>query len=126
MSNDSGFWDDAPVVFKYTRAQAIEDGVLIDVTENARKAGLRWHTVITPGVFAAIGGYVGPNEGDVGTMGDLDALMRAVVEVARTAKGDRVHFDFMPLDRGYVSVWAHIGPGDDATPVMTVMLQGED
>ena len=28
-----------PIIFSYTRAQAIEDGVLVDVTDLARRAG---------------------------------------------------------------------------------------
>lgn len=30
-----------PVVFSYTRAQAIEDGVLVDVSEMAKEAGIK-------------------------------------------------------------------------------------
>jgi type I site-specific restriction endonuclease len=35
-TNNAGeFWDNADVIYAYTRAQAIEDGQLIDVTENS-------------------------------------------------------------------------------------------
>ena len=34
-----GFWDEAEVIYAYTRAQAIEDGVLVDVSEIAEEAG---------------------------------------------------------------------------------------
>lgn len=34
---EKGFWDDAPIISMYTRAQAIEDGVLVDVSEKAKK-----------------------------------------------------------------------------------------
>jgi hypothetical protein len=39
-----GFWDDAEVIYAYTRAQALEDGVLVDVSEMAKEAGSnsRW------------------------------------------------------------------------------------
>ena len=36
---EKGFWDDAEIISIYTRAQAIEDGVLVDVTDTAKEAG---------------------------------------------------------------------------------------
>ena len=36
-----------PVVASYSRAQAIEDGVLIDVTAMAREAGFKWPVALT-------------------------------------------------------------------------------
>ena len=44
-----------PVIYAYTRAQAIEDGVLVDLSETAREAGIRIPTAITA---AAHGRYV--------------------------------------------------------------------
>jgi len=35
------------IISRYTRAQAIEDGVLVDVTEQAKETGLLLPTVIT-------------------------------------------------------------------------------
>ncbi len=35
------------VIHTYTRAQAIEDGILIDITETARESGFRWPVAIT-------------------------------------------------------------------------------
>lgn len=32
-------FDDAPIIFRYTRAQAIEDGVLVDLTDWVRETG---------------------------------------------------------------------------------------
>src|SRR5215467_4899473 len=39
--------EDNQIISRYTRAQAIEDGVLVDVTEEARETGLLLPTVIT-------------------------------------------------------------------------------
>ena len=39
-----------PVVHRYTRAEAIDDGILIDVSKTAREAGIRFPTAITRGV----------------------------------------------------------------------------
>ena len=40
-----------PVVASYSRAQAIEDGVLIDVTSMAGEAGFKWPVALTHAVW---------------------------------------------------------------------------
>src|SRR5437773_1494903 len=47
-----GFWEDAEVIYAYTRAQALEDGVLIDVTETAREAGIKFPVALTATVWS--------------------------------------------------------------------------
>ena len=44
-------FDGAPIVHRYTRAQAIADGSLVDVSETAREAGLRLPTALTQAVW---------------------------------------------------------------------------
>ena len=39
-----------PVIYTYTRAQAIEDGVLVDVSTLAAEAGIRYPTAVTRGL----------------------------------------------------------------------------
>jgi len=48
------YGDDIPVIFSYTRQQAIEDGVLVDVTETAREAGFKHPTVVTEALWVTI------------------------------------------------------------------------
>ena len=43
--------DGAPIIYRYTRAQTISDGALIDVTEVVREAGIRIPTAVTPAVW---------------------------------------------------------------------------
>jgi hypothetical protein len=40
------------IIFAYTRAQAIADGVLVDVTETAKEAGFKVSVVLTDTVHA--------------------------------------------------------------------------
>jgi len=40
------------IISRYSRSQAIEDGVLVDVTETAKEAGFCYHTVITAALMA--------------------------------------------------------------------------
>jgi len=43
-------------------------------------------------------------------------------QIARqTEKSDRLHFAC-----GDAKLWAHVGPGDEGEPVLTMMLEGED
>ena len=42
------------IIHSYSRAQAIEDGVLVDVTEMAREAGFKWPFAMTAEVYALI------------------------------------------------------------------------
>jgi len=109
-----------PIIFSYTRAQAIEDGVLMDVTPIARAAGFKLHTVITCGLLSELKSGK-PEDYNVFTAiyDVLATLYRAVR--AQKERDDRVFFKSGELD-----LWAMVGPGDDAEPVMTVMLVGED
>jgi hypothetical protein len=45
-------FDEADLIHRYTRAQAIEDGVLIDVSATAREAGIRYPVALTWAVWA--------------------------------------------------------------------------
>ena len=47
-----GFWDDAEIIYAYTRAQAIEDGELVDVSETARESGIKFPVAVTRAVWA--------------------------------------------------------------------------
>jgi hypothetical protein len=40
-------FDDADLIHRYGRADALRDGVLIDVSATAREAGLRWPVALT-------------------------------------------------------------------------------
>jgi hypothetical protein len=56
-------------------------------------------------------------------------MLRAASGQARSS--DRVHFQVLVDVHGdgrheVVNLWALCGPGDDARPVITIMLEGED
>ena len=50
----TNFWEDADLISVYTRAQALEDGVLYDVSDLARESGFTLPTAITAGVHALL------------------------------------------------------------------------
>ena len=115
------------VISSYSRAQAVEDGVLVDVSETAREAGLRYPVALTRAVWESCV-VVPPNvqaQDERGRLWDILWMLRASVGrggeeiryslIVRTAKGRR-----------RVTLKALCGPGDDAEPVITIMLPEED
>jgi len=134
------------VIYAYTRAQAIEDGVLIDVTETAREAGIRFPTAVTSAVWAD---YVNvPNEmkgqqDEAGKLWDVLWMMSVAVRtgriqgeqgtfqviIAKPDKGDwrdneKVHDG--NRTRRLVTLKTVCGPSDDGSPCITIMRPEED
>ncbi|MYL84939.1 hypothetical protein GTA51_17645 [Desulfovibrio aerotolerans] len=121
------------VIYSYTRAQAIEDGVLIDITADAQAHGFKVHTVVTDNLYHQ---YVEVPTGLDGSFGQSSAgrlhdVLVLALFAARSSKGtDRVYFkvSFLmgPGRSETVDIIAHIGPGDNAEPVLTLMLPEDD
>lgn len=124
--------DDWPIIFSYTRAQAIADGVLIDVTAHAAEVGFKVHTVVTDHLY---GDYIVPPAGLEGEGQSIegrlhDLLFRTLLAAKAIRDSDRVEFDvlFLMAPRRWdtAHVVAVIGPGDQGEPVMTIMLPEDD
>jgi hypothetical protein len=121
------------LVYAYTREQAIADGVLVDVTETAKAIGFKLNTVITDHLFHC---YVEPPDGLDRSFGQSvtgrlhDLMVLALFAARRAVNTDRVTFkvDFLmaPGRKETVEVIAHIGPGDNGEPVLTIMLPEDD
>lgn len=150
MSNKAEeFWGEP--FFSYTRAQAIADGVLVNLTNATddhgqllcRQAGFKVPVAITRAAWAKVieaGGAWKP--GDHGEVLELkggqsltgrlwDVLWMLHVASGRACPTDRVHFEVLVDVQGegrheLVKLWALCGPGDSAEPVLTIMLEGED
>lgn len=129
MSNGKVFGN---LIYSYTRAQAIADGVLIDVTDEAKAHGIKVPVAITDHLFHA---YVevpaGLETEGQSVTGRLHDLLTLAMIAARTSKGtDRAYFKvaflMAPGRTETVQVIAHIGPGDTAEPVLTIMLPEDD
>ena len=120
------------VIYSYTRAQAIEDGVLIDITADAQAHGFKVPTVITDNLYHRyIEAPTGLQAEGQSTAGRLHDLLTLALFAARSSKGtDRVYFkvSFLmgPGRSETVDIIAHIGPGDNAEPVLTIMLPEDD
>ena len=116
----------------YTRRQAIEDGILIDVSEVATEAGFRYPVAVTASVWAEIF----PDEQAAKYGQDVNGRLWDVLYLcslaARSAKGSRIDFSAILRDGpGPVSKFtrrykATCGPGDNGEPVITIMKPDED
>ncbi|MBI5247529.1 MAG: hypothetical protein HY923_10135 [Elusimicrobia bacterium] len=120
------------VIHAYTRAQAIEDGVLVDMSALAREAGFRWPLAVTRSVW----GVIEPDdalkrEGQsyTGRAWDLLTILRAEMRSARDGCEVRFAAYFVTepgMPPRQVAMRAVSGPGDEGEPVITVMMPDED
>ena len=128
--NESPF---GPVIYAYTRAQAVADGVQVDVTKTAKEAGISFPVFLTRTVFDA---YVAVPEGvqgqdEAGRLWDVCWMLRFAILRSRS-HGDRVPVALYFRNDNHraklVKLIAQCGPldMDKPEPAITVMLPEED
>lgn len=129
-NNDSPF---GPVIYRYTRQQAIDDGVLVDLTEWARETGFSIPVACTAAVWNQ---YVVP-PGDTADLGQSergrghDLLWMLYVTIRRQqGAADRLLYEVIFVNDKHqqetVQLKAICGPGDDGEAVLTIMRPDED
>ncbi len=122
-----------PVIHSYSRAEAIADGVLVDVTETAMGAGLKVPVAVT----SAVWGVLEPTEearklgqSETGRLWDLLNVLRFRIRAGAT--GSEIAFKIAIDEKGNggrtkdFAFQSVCGPGDDMEPVITIMRPGED
>lgn len=126
------------VIHTHTRAQLVEDGDLIDVSETAREAGFTLPVAITRAAWADCVEWTAETDKRKATCQDEAGRLWDVVYMARLAarvRGDEPRRLFelyrVPVQgRGIrprrVALAMHIGPGDAGEPVITIGLPNED
>lgn len=120
------------VVYSYTRAQALADGVLVDVTETAKELGVKipvalthavWHRYVelTPAAERAC-------NDERGRLWDVLWMFRWAATSSPDAS--EVVFSLLVVTDSVapslVQLKAICGPGDEGEPVITIMLLEED
>jgi hypothetical protein len=123
--------ENAGLIHRYTRPDAIRDAVLIDVSPTAREAGLRYPVAVTAAVWARCvavpAGVICQDE--AGRLWDVLCMLR---QAAGQSSGAEVRFavhvrnDNRPRTPPLVRLKALCGPGDGGEPVVTVMVPSED
>jgi D-tyrosyl-tRNA(Tyr) deacylase len=120
-------FSDFHVIHSYTRAQALDDGVLVDVTEWASPREMMRGFTIPVAMTAAVWALCeAPEESGESARGRAhDVLWMASLAARRHGNNDRANF-LVEIGGETVALWLQIGPGDSGEPVATIMLQGED
>jgi len=126
--------DNFPIIYSYTRSQAVADGVQVEVTKTANEAGIRFPVFITRGVFdsfvAVPPGVTGQDEG--GRLWDIVWMLRFAILRARSGV-ERIPVALYVRQSDtqrpqLIKLIATCGPLDidDPQPAITVMLPDED
>ena len=127
-----------PALSAYTRAQAIEDGILVDVSETAREAGFKIPVAVTRTVWSRLVALPEGYRGFQDESGRLwDVLWMARHYALRASNSDRVTMCMLVRDvrkdlrdsnrapRQHFPIVA-IGAGDAGEPVVTIMFPEDD
>lgn len=122
------------IIHAYTRAQAIADGVLVDITEQSKAFGFKVPMAMTEAAYRQVVEWTDHDKQGLGqtSEGRLGDVLIMALGAARSTQGDRAPFQVLavPRDRGaekprLFDLVLHIGPGDHGEPVLTVMLPDE-
>lgn len=121
------FFTEADIISAYTRADALRDGVLIDVSEMAREAGFIWPVAITQGLWATINN-IPKSKSCQDVQGRLwDVLWMARLAARRPPRDVLLYNLIMHHGRKkYITLKMVSGPGDSGEGVVTIMLPHED
>lgn len=128
-------WDrTTDVIHAYTRAQAIADGVLADVSVTAREAGFRWPVALTAAAWAEAVAWDEGNAGIQDEAGRLwDVLTMARLATQRGGGSDRAAFQVLRVPNTpratrptLTTLQLLCGPGDTVEPVLTITCPNED
>jgi hypothetical protein len=125
--------DGGVLIHAYTRAQAIDDGTLVDVTDLARDAGFKVPVALTAKVWSDCVAWdqtreVAPQD-ETGRLWDVLAM--AHLAARGRPDSDRLSFSVLRIGSGHlrpsrVTLALVIGPGDQGEPVITIMQPEED
>ena len=120
------------VIYRYTRADALRDGVLVDVSDFAHEAGFAIPVAITR---VAHDSYIVPQDSLRGdgqsTEGRLWDTLRVLWITAKRNGGSTVMFSVLFLINSStepepIELKAMCHPGDNHKPVVTILLPTED
>ena len=134
------------IIHRYTRAQALADGVLVDVTATASETGIVYPVAVTAEVWHLIEQIptAYPWEDVRGRLWDVVWMLRCAIKVPRgyerlidreeivvLAHPDEIHYRLIlhhaetAESDGEIVLKAVTGPGDAGEPVITVMTLDE-
>jgi hypothetical protein len=125
MSNENVFGE---TIYSYSRAQAIEDGVLVDLSQvESIRQSWKHPFACTSAVWAIIEeALLQPHYDLAGILHDVSTMTKLSIRTNEAARNsDQIRFEVI-IDGKKHAMKLHIGPGDTAAPVLTLMLPYED
>jgi len=126
------------VIYTYTRAQAIEDGVLIDPGSMAKEVGFKWPVVLTAGAWEDCVAWTDADcqqqihQDQSGRLWDVLFMASFAVRKNKDSGGRilfelyRVAKDGQSIDAESTTLKLIVGPGDSSEAVITILLPHED
>ena len=112
-------------IYSYSRAQAIDDGVLADLSHvDSIRQHWKHPFACTSAVWAIIGEALQrPDQDSSGICHDISTMAKLAIRSSRDA--ELILFTVIITGKEH-AMKLHIGPGDTAAPVLTLMLPYED
>lgn len=125
------FFSEADLIHSYSRREALEDGVLVDVSEAAREVGIRFPVAMTAAAYAATVTWTRetPHQDERGRLHDVVWMLLCAI---RGSKGNLINYRLLVVSNKHggrarpVALKALCGPGDNMKAVVTIMLPEED
>jgi hypothetical protein len=119
-------FEDMEVIYAYTRAQALADGVLVDVSKLASEAGFKYPVAITQALWETIEKipFKFKHEDTTGRLWDV--LWMASYAVKHSKSGTDLHYTVTlnTIDDRRINqrkrLRLNCGPGDKMEPVITI------
>jgi hypothetical protein len=123
-------WAGFNVISVYTRKQAIEDGVLVDLSNNFPNETrmFKWNVACTSTVWSIIEKAAEEDCAEVAVyVWDVCYMGLLAINAVRDSGGQELFFNVcLPLGKPEKKLKLHCGPGDSGEPVLTIMLPRED
>lgn len=131
-----GVFDDADIIHSYSRAQALEDGELVDFSTLAGEVGFNYPVAVTRAVYVGCVMWteqdadVKGSQDETGRMWDILTMLKHAIRA--TPGANVIRFSVARTPRvGYgpgkiVTLKAVVGPGDTPEPVIAIMEPDED
>jgi len=128
-----------PVIFSYTRAQALADGVLVEVTTMAKAAGFKWPVAMTRAVWEECVAWTehdseaqGVHQDQDGRLWDVLWMAHCAIRSTKTGGNEllyqlyRIPRDGNAREAELTTLKLVVGPGDHGEPVITLLQPDED
>jgi hypothetical protein len=135
-------FEDFPIIHSYSRAQAIADGVLVDLSDSkeAKEAGFRFPIACTSAVWAQCIEWTADDtarqvpQDQTGRLWDVLYMLQMAIRTRPMGfDGQTLLYRLYVVPRGgkarrarQVVLKVVLGPGDRGEPVFTIMLPTED